>query len=124
MGTKLTTLRDAVQYLAKTVQKAEQHYEKVLVAADHLTRAAEQGYPLFFARAATLQAIPQQGARLHPRSQGSPLGQAEAEVRPVTIYGTSVIVRARSGRAGSSSRPVLVLDHCAGRYARQHRRCG
>jgi len=24
---------------------------------DHLTRSAEQGYPLFFARAATLQAI-------------------------------------------------------------------
>jgi hypothetical protein len=29
----------------------------VLTAADHLTRSAEQGYPLFFARAATLQAI-------------------------------------------------------------------
>jgi hypothetical protein len=29
----------------------------VLTAADHLTRSAEQGYPLFFARAATLKAI-------------------------------------------------------------------
>jgi hypothetical protein len=56
-GTKLTTLRDAVQYLAKTVPKAELNHEKVLIAADHLTRSAEQGYPLFFARAATLQAI-------------------------------------------------------------------
>jgi hypothetical protein len=56
-GTKLTTLRDAIQYLAKTVPKAEQNHEKVLIAADHLTRSAEQGYPLFFARAATLQAI-------------------------------------------------------------------
>src|SRR5689334_12238481 len=56
-GTTLITLRDAVQYLAKTVPKKEQNDEKVLNAADHLTRSAEQGYPLFFARAATLQAI-------------------------------------------------------------------
>jgi hypothetical protein len=56
-GKKLVTLRDAVQYLAKTVPKAEQSHEAVLVAADHLTRSAEQGYPMVFARMATLQAI-------------------------------------------------------------------
>jgi hypothetical protein len=56
-GTTLTTLRDAIQYLAKTVPKAERDHEKVLTASDHLTRSAEQGYPLFFARAATLQVI-------------------------------------------------------------------
>src|SRR5262245_37076429 len=56
-GTKLATLREAVQYLAGTVPKAEQNDEKVLTAADHLPRSADQGYPLFFARAATLQAI-------------------------------------------------------------------
>ena len=56
-GTTLTMLRDAVQHLAKTVPKAEQDHEMVLNAADHLTRSAETGYPLFFARAATLQAI-------------------------------------------------------------------
>jgi hypothetical protein len=56
-GTTLMTLRDAIQYLAKTVPKSEQDHEKVLSAADHLTKSAEQGYPLFFARAATLQAI-------------------------------------------------------------------
>ena len=56
-GTKLTTLQQAVAYLAKTVSKAEQKHGKVLVAADHLTRSAEQNYPMFFARAATLQAI-------------------------------------------------------------------
>ena len=56
-GTRLATLRDAIQYLAKTVPKAERDHEKVLNAADHVTRSAEQGFPLFFARAATLQAI-------------------------------------------------------------------
>lgn len=55
-GTTLRTLRDAIQYLAKTVPKAERNHPAVLVASDHLTRSAEQGYPLFFARA-TLQAI-------------------------------------------------------------------
>jgi len=56
-GTTLRTLRDAIQYLAKTVPKAEQNHESVLVAADHLTRSAEQNYPMIFARMATLQAI-------------------------------------------------------------------
>ena len=56
-GTTLRTLRDAIQYLAKTVPKSERDHPTVLVASDHLTRSAEQDYPIFFARAATLQAI-------------------------------------------------------------------
>lgn len=56
-GTTLRTLQQAVAYLAKTVPRAERDHEKVLIASDHLTRSAEQGYPMFFARAATLQAI-------------------------------------------------------------------
>jgi hypothetical protein len=56
-GTTLTTLQQAIAYLAKTVPKAERNHEMVLIAADHLTRSAEQNYPMFFARAATLQAI-------------------------------------------------------------------
>jgi hypothetical protein len=56
-GKKLVTLRDAIQYLGKTVPKAEHDHPAVLNAADHLTRSAEQNYPMFFARAATLQAI-------------------------------------------------------------------
>jgi hypothetical protein len=56
-GTTLRTLRDAIQHLADTVPKAEQKHEKVTIAADHLTRSAEQNYPMYFARAATLQAI-------------------------------------------------------------------
>ncbi len=39
-GTTLRTLRDAVHYLAKTVPKVERDHEKVLNAADHLTRPA------------------------------------------------------------------------------------
>jgi hypothetical protein len=56
-GTTLRTLRDAVQYLAKTVPKTERNHPKVETAADHLTRSAEQNYPMYFARAATLRAI-------------------------------------------------------------------
>jgi hypothetical protein len=43
--------------LAKTVPKAEHNHPSVPTASDHLTRSAEQNYPMFFARAATLQAI-------------------------------------------------------------------
>lgn len=56
-GTTLANLRQAVAYLAKTVQKAEYNHPAVLTASDHLTRSAEQNYPTFFARTATLQAI-------------------------------------------------------------------
>ena len=63
-GTTLTTLQQAVAYLAKTVPKAERDHEKVLIAADHLTRSAEQNYPMFFARAATLQAIHRNDVRV------------------------------------------------------------
>jgi hypothetical protein len=56
-GSTLRTLQQAIQYLAKTVPKADQKHETVTNAADHLTRSAEQNYPMYFARAATLQAI-------------------------------------------------------------------
>jgi hypothetical protein len=46
-GTTLRTLQQAIQYLAKTVPKSEQKHEKVLNAADHLTRSAEQNYPMY-----------------------------------------------------------------------------
>jgi hypothetical protein len=56
-GKQLATLRDAIRYLGDTVPQREHNHPAVLNAADHLTRSAEQNYPLFFARAATLQAI-------------------------------------------------------------------
>jgi hypothetical protein len=55
--TTLRTLRQAIRYLPKTVPKSEQKHEKMLNAADHLTRSVEQNYPMYFARAATLLAI-------------------------------------------------------------------
>jgi hypothetical protein len=45
-GTSLRTFRDAIQYLVKTVPASERQDEKVIVAADHLTRSAEQNYPM------------------------------------------------------------------------------
>lgn len=63
-GTTLRTLRDAIQYLVKTVPKVERDHPQVLAAADHLTRSAEQGYPMYFARATTMQAIHRNVARV------------------------------------------------------------
>ena len=82
-GTRLTTLRDAIQYLAKTVPKAEQNHEKLLNASDHLTRSAEHGYPLYFARAARSCLQPPKATKagpcLHhftrPRMYGSAAGR-------------------------------------------------
>ena len=69
-GTSLHTRRNAVQYLGKTVPKSELAHPAVTVAANHLTRSVEQGYPMFFARAATLQAIYRNEERVfnpHPK---------------------------------------------------------
>ena len=41
-GTELTTLRQAIAYLAKTVPKSEQSRPEVLAAAEILTRAADR----------------------------------------------------------------------------------
>ena len=65
-GTSLRTLRDAIQYLAKTVPKAEQNHEQVTIAADHLTRSAEQGYPMFFCPRCYASGDPsERGARVY-----------------------------------------------------------
>jgi hypothetical protein len=75
-GTTLATLREAVEYLAKTVPKAEHHHPSVLTASDHLTRSAEQNYPMFFARAATLQAIHRHRERVfNPDRKDHPWGK-------------------------------------------------
>jgi hypothetical protein len=57
-GRELRTLRDAIKHLAETIPEKERDMPQVMMAAEMLTRAAE-GSPawLFFARAATLQAL-------------------------------------------------------------------
>jgi hypothetical protein len=75
-GTKLTTLREAIQYLAMTVPKAEQNHEMVLIAADHLPRSAEQDYPLFSARAATLLAIHRNKERVFTPERKEHIGES------------------------------------------------
>ena len=75
-GTTLRTLRDAIQHLGRTVPKAEQKHEKVMNAADHLARSAEQNYPMYFARAATLQAIYRNKERVfNPDRKEQPWGK-------------------------------------------------
>jgi hypothetical protein len=54
-GTELTTLKEAVAYLAKTVPKTERNMPQVLTAAQILTYAAEREIArMFLARIATL----------------------------------------------------------------------
>jgi hypothetical protein len=71
-GTVLTTLRQAIEYLAKTVPKAEHNHPSVLTSSDHLTRSAERNYPMSFARAATLQAIRRLTTMALQNSQSGP----------------------------------------------------
>ena len=57
-GTTLRTLRDAVQYLGKSVPKAEHDHPTALTASTILSQAAEGGPAwMMFARIATMKAI-------------------------------------------------------------------
>ena len=56
-GKKLLTLKDAVDYLGKTVPKAQHQDRKVLIAATSLANAADGLDLIMHARIATLQAL-------------------------------------------------------------------
>lgn len=62
-GAKLTTLREAIAHLGKTIPKSEYTLPSVTTAAELLTLAAEHGGPIEFARIATLQALNRHRAR-------------------------------------------------------------
>ncbi len=56
-GTTLETLRDAIQYLGKTIPKKERDHPAVITAATILTRTAEGRLPMMMAHIATMKAI-------------------------------------------------------------------
>jgi hypothetical protein len=76
-GTTLTTLRQAIEYLAKTVPKAEHNHPSVLTASDHLTRSAEQNLPDVLCTGSNPAGHPPASwAGLQSRLQKPPLGKA------------------------------------------------
>jgi hypothetical protein len=79
-GTKLATLRQAIAHLAKFIPKAERNLPEVLTASDIMTKAAEQGGPVEFARIATLQAI----NRVRSPAQRHEMRTAQGGARPMT----------------------------------------
>jgi hypothetical protein len=62
-GAKLTSLRESIAHLVKTIPAAERRLPAVLTAAEMLTAAAEHGGPIEFARIATLRAINRHAVR-------------------------------------------------------------
>jgi hypothetical protein len=62
-GAKLTSLRESIAHLVKTIPAAERRLPAVLTAAEMLTAAAEHGGPIEFARIATLRAINRDAVR-------------------------------------------------------------
>jgi hypothetical protein len=63
-GAKLTTLREAIAHLGKTIPKSDHEMPSVLTAAELLTLAAEHGGRIEFARIATLKAINRHAERV------------------------------------------------------------
>jgi hypothetical protein len=75
-GAKLTTLRDAIAHLGKTIPKSDHDMPAVLAAAEMLTNAAEHGGPVEFARIATLQALSRHAVRVfNPDRKGTHWGR-------------------------------------------------
>ena len=63
-GAKLTSLRESIAHLVKTIPAAERRLPAVLTAAEMLTAAAEHRGPVEFARIATLQALNRHAQRV------------------------------------------------------------
>ena len=86
-GTKLASLRQAIAHLAKFIPEAERNLPEVLTASNMMTKAAEQGGPVEFARIATLQAISRVRSPAHDmrRSQGGARPMTDREVVIQTI---------------------------------------
>ena len=75
-GVKLTTLRDAIAHLGKTIPKSDHDMPAVLTAAQMLTAAAEHDGPIVFARIATLQALNRHVVRVfHSDHKGTHWGR-------------------------------------------------
>jgi hypothetical protein len=79
-GTKLATLRQAIAHLAKFIPTAERNLAEVLTASDVMTKAAEQGGPVEFARIATLQTI----NRFRSVAQTHEMRTSQDGARPMT----------------------------------------
>src|ERR1700730_16857413 len=79
-GTKLASLRQAIAHLAKFIPKAERNLPQVLTASNIMTKAAEQGGPVEFARIATLQAI----NRVRSPAPRHDMRTAQGGARPMT----------------------------------------
>jgi len=68
-GSKLSTLREAIAHLGKIIPQSEHDMPDVQTAADLLTKAAEHGGPVEFARIATLRAINRHVVRVFDASR-------------------------------------------------------
>jgi hypothetical protein len=79
-GTKLANLRQAIAHLAKFIPKAERDLPQVLTASNIMTKAAEQGGPVEFARIATLLAI----NRVRSVAQRHEMRTSQGGARPMT----------------------------------------
>ena len=79
-GTKLENLRQAIAHLAKFIPKAERDLPQVLTASNIMTKAAEQGGPVEFARIATLLAI----NRVRSVAQRHEMRTSQGGARPMT----------------------------------------
>jgi hypothetical protein len=74
-GTKLATLREALAHLAKIFTKGERNLPEVLTASDIMTKAAEQGGPVEFARSIN---------RVRSLAQRREMRTSQAGARPMT----------------------------------------
>jgi hypothetical protein len=71
-GGRISTLQEAIAYLARTVQKAEYEMREVQAAAHCVAEAAENNGPMLFARIGMMQAIHRHLQRVFDPSHKDP----------------------------------------------------
>jgi hypothetical protein len=110
-GTRLSTLREAVAYFAKTVPKLERDMLAVTTAAEMLTYAAERGIAwMFLARIGVLLVLHRHEVRQFNPARKA-LGKAEAEEGRVSeAIGSCVELWLAARSLSSSSINILILS--------------
>ena len=110
-GTKLATLREALAHLAKIIAKAEPNLPEVLTASDIMTKAAEQGGPLEFARSISrVRSLPQRHEMRTSQAGARPMTDREVVVQAIEEAQRILAEYIEPGQRGTVATVKVLLD--------------
>ena len=110
-GTKLATLREALAHLAKIFTKGERNLPEVLTASDIMTKAAEQGGPVEFARSINrVRSLAQRHEMRTSQAGARPMADREVVIQAIEEAQRILAEYIGPGRRGAVATVKALLD--------------